>query len=200
MSDVSQGHGWWQADNGKWYAPERHPDYKPLSLPPPPPPPPPTAKPTIGPGTILAICVGSLLVFGMVWAGVTAAWRAAFETPCQEARRELKAAKAERVEEGLSDPRGIIAVSDAAQEARRKGCNIDDLVAPSVGTTLPANEPAECADLRNEWQLAYERHRQARAVADAEGRLTTMETQHFNEMMAQARQRGEAAGCVGVGG
>ena len=37
MSDTSQGDGWWQASDGKFYAPEAHPDYKP---PPPPPPPP----------------------------------------------------------------------------------------------------------------------------------------------------------------
>ncbi|MGI9602983.1 MAG: hypothetical protein ACR2QE_13940 [Acidimicrobiales bacterium] len=41
MSDHSQGAGWWQAADGKWYAPERHPDYSP---PPPPPPPPPGAQ------------------------------------------------------------------------------------------------------------------------------------------------------------
>jgi hypothetical protein len=35
MSDVSQGLGWWQASDLKWYPPERHPDY----VPPPPPPP-----------------------------------------------------------------------------------------------------------------------------------------------------------------
>ena len=28
MSDVSQGYGWWEAKDGKWYPPERHPDYK----------------------------------------------------------------------------------------------------------------------------------------------------------------------------
>jgi hypothetical protein len=33
MSDISQGAGWWQASDGKWYAPELHPDYQP---PPPP--------------------------------------------------------------------------------------------------------------------------------------------------------------------
>lgn len=33
MSDTSQGDGWWQASDGKWYAPEQHPDYRP---PPPP--------------------------------------------------------------------------------------------------------------------------------------------------------------------
>ncbi|MEM9521599.1 MAG: hypothetical protein AAGA37_19980 [Actinomycetota bacterium] len=45
MSDVSQGDGWWQASDGKWYAPEQHPDYKPAPPPPPPTnaPPPPTA-------------------------------------------------------------------------------------------------------------------------------------------------------------
>ena len=33
MSDVSEGPGWWQASDGKWYRPEQHPNY----LPPPPP-------------------------------------------------------------------------------------------------------------------------------------------------------------------
>ena len=35
MSDVSQGPGWWQASDDKWYPPEQHPGYRP-------PPPPPT--------------------------------------------------------------------------------------------------------------------------------------------------------------
>ena len=26
MSDTSQGSGWWQASDGKWYGPELHPD------------------------------------------------------------------------------------------------------------------------------------------------------------------------------
>ena len=26
MSDVSMGEGWWQASNGRWYPPEKHPD------------------------------------------------------------------------------------------------------------------------------------------------------------------------------
>ena len=29
MSDISQGPGWWQAADGKWYAPELHPNYQP---------------------------------------------------------------------------------------------------------------------------------------------------------------------------
>ncbi len=29
MSDVSQGPGWWQATDGKWYPPERYPGYQP---------------------------------------------------------------------------------------------------------------------------------------------------------------------------
>jgi hypothetical protein len=33
MTDVSQAPGWWLASDGKWYAPEQHPDYRP---PPPP--------------------------------------------------------------------------------------------------------------------------------------------------------------------
>ena len=28
MSDVSGGAEWWQASNGKWYPPERHPNYR----------------------------------------------------------------------------------------------------------------------------------------------------------------------------
>ncbi|MHB8264224.1 MAG: hypothetical protein ACYDGY_10875 [Acidimicrobiales bacterium] len=35
MSDVSQGAGWWQASDGKWYPPERHPNYQPSAPPPP---------------------------------------------------------------------------------------------------------------------------------------------------------------------
>ncbi len=34
MSDVSEGPGWWQASDGKWYAPELHPDYVPPAAPP----------------------------------------------------------------------------------------------------------------------------------------------------------------------
>jgi hypothetical protein len=33
MSDTSQGEGWWQASDGKWYAPEQHPDYQPPAQP-----------------------------------------------------------------------------------------------------------------------------------------------------------------------
>lgn len=29
MSDAPQGHGWWQATDGKWYPPESHPNYRP---------------------------------------------------------------------------------------------------------------------------------------------------------------------------
>ncbi len=45
MSDVGQGPGWWQATDGKWYAPETHPDYRPPQpqIPPPPPMVPPEA-------------------------------------------------------------------------------------------------------------------------------------------------------------
>lgn len=46
MSDSSQGPGWWQASDGKWYPPESHPNY---SAPPPPGPtlpPAPTLPPT----------------------------------------------------------------------------------------------------------------------------------------------------------
>lgn len=40
MSDASQGAGWWQASDGKWYPPESRPD----AAPPPPPPSAPTAS------------------------------------------------------------------------------------------------------------------------------------------------------------
>lgn len=40
MSDTPLGDGWWQASDGKFYAPEQHPDYTP-----PPPPPPPAGAP-----------------------------------------------------------------------------------------------------------------------------------------------------------
>jgi len=38
MSDTSKGPDWWQASNGKWYAPELHPDYLPPVTPEPEPP------------------------------------------------------------------------------------------------------------------------------------------------------------------
>lgn len=54
VSDVSEGPGWWQATDQKWYPPERHPNYQPAPPPPPPgpapmaaaapPPPQPAAK------------------------------------------------------------------------------------------------------------------------------------------------------------
>jgi hypothetical protein len=31
MSEMSQGLGWWQASDGKWYAPELHPDHQALA-------------------------------------------------------------------------------------------------------------------------------------------------------------------------
>lgn len=42
MADTSQGAGWWQASDGKWYPPEQHPNYRP------PPPPRPPNSPTEG--------------------------------------------------------------------------------------------------------------------------------------------------------
>jgi len=42
MSSTSQGPGWWQASDGRWYQPELHPDRQ---RPPPPPPPPAPATP-----------------------------------------------------------------------------------------------------------------------------------------------------------
>ena len=48
MSDSSQGTGWWEASDGKWYPPESHPNYKP---PPPPPTLPPAAHQQLPPAT-----------------------------------------------------------------------------------------------------------------------------------------------------
>ncbi len=32
MSDTPQGDGWWVATDGRWYAPESHPDFQPTQL------------------------------------------------------------------------------------------------------------------------------------------------------------------------
>jgi len=44
MSDTSQGAGWWQASDGKWYPPHLHPDTPPPTPPPTVPPPTPTTE------------------------------------------------------------------------------------------------------------------------------------------------------------
>lgn len=49
MSDTSQGDGWWAASDGKWYAPELHPDYVAPVGAVPPMAPPPTSPPTTPP-------------------------------------------------------------------------------------------------------------------------------------------------------
>ena len=72
MSDLSQGPGWWQASDGKWYSPEKHPGYRP---PPPPiaPPPPGGQGPDVnGPVTYLqraqtnGYAIASM-VLGILW-------------------------------------------------------------------------------------------------------------------------------------
>jgi len=50
VSDWSQGPGWWQASDGRWYAPERHPDRR-APVPPPPGPPIAAQPPYFPPGT-----------------------------------------------------------------------------------------------------------------------------------------------------
>jgi hypothetical protein len=35
MSDTSQGAGWWQASDGRWYPPDQHPDNRPTPPSPP---------------------------------------------------------------------------------------------------------------------------------------------------------------------
>jgi hypothetical protein len=32
MSDFQAGPGWWQASDGRGYAPEQHPDHQPVSM------------------------------------------------------------------------------------------------------------------------------------------------------------------------
>jgi hypothetical protein len=72
MSDTSQGDGWWQASDGKWYPPHLHPDYRvpappPTSAPQTPPAPttatPPTqpapATPVSGPAVAFAKSIGT---------------------------------------------------------------------------------------------------------------------------------------------
>lgn len=57
MSDVSQGPGWWQASDGKWYPPEQAPGAQPT-------PAAPTAPPTPGSQPPLAPPVGGTGTFG----------------------------------------------------------------------------------------------------------------------------------------
>ncbi|MBI2704461.1 MAG: hypothetical protein HYX32_04115 [Actinobacteria bacterium] len=49
MSDTSQGPGWWQASDGKWYSPESHPSYQAPTAPQPAAPPPPAAPAPMAP-------------------------------------------------------------------------------------------------------------------------------------------------------
>ncbi|MCL4423034.1 MAG: DUF4234 domain-containing protein [Actinobacteria bacterium] len=79
MSDVSQGPGWWQATDGRWYPPENHPQYQP---PPPPPQPlsamaaaPPAAAQSqdmfVGkdrsPASVLGLSIITLGIYYLVW-------------------------------------------------------------------------------------------------------------------------------------
>jgi hypothetical protein len=52
MSQVSQGPGWWQTADLKWYPPELHPDYGAPLPPPPTPPPPPKLSPPAAPDDV----------------------------------------------------------------------------------------------------------------------------------------------------
>ena len=75
MSDTSQGPGWWQASDRRWYPPDQQPAY----LPPPPPPPPPSPMtpspysttpwlaPTVRPVTD-GLAIASL-VLSILWLG-----------------------------------------------------------------------------------------------------------------------------------
>jgi hypothetical protein len=74
MSDVSQGPGWWQASDGKWYPPQQAPTAAPPPPPPaygPPPAPqwggPPPAKKGGGKGCLIALAiVGVIAVIGII--------------------------------------------------------------------------------------------------------------------------------------
>ena len=48
MSDVSNGPGWWQASDGKWYPPEQQPNYEAAAPPPSPTPSPSPTRPSSG--------------------------------------------------------------------------------------------------------------------------------------------------------
>jgi uncharacterized RDD family membrane protein YckC len=50
MSEVSQGPGWWQASDGKWYPPEQHPNYSSSEPPGAPAGPAPWQQPAVAPG------------------------------------------------------------------------------------------------------------------------------------------------------
>lgn len=69
MSDISQGEGWWQASDHKWYPPEQHPDFQapPEPAAPAPAPPPPAAPPAPASSNAKWIVVGvlALAVIGL---------------------------------------------------------------------------------------------------------------------------------------
>jgi hypothetical protein len=49
VSDISQGEGWWQASDHKWYPPEQHPDFRPPPQPATPAPTPEPPAPAVSP-------------------------------------------------------------------------------------------------------------------------------------------------------
>lgn len=68
MADQSQGEGWWQASDQKWYPPESHPDYKPA--PPPQPEPEPKPERNALPVWVLPVLlVSALVIIGIVVSG-----------------------------------------------------------------------------------------------------------------------------------
>ncbi len=73
MSDVSQGPGWWQASDGRWYAPALHPSQQQPAAPPPPsqsavggsPPPDAPLRTGLSGGQKVAIALVAVLVLGL---------------------------------------------------------------------------------------------------------------------------------------
>lgn len=61
MSDLSQGDGWWLASDGKWYAPELHPEYVPAATLAPP-----TVDPAVSPMDEVAPASRRPLILAMV--------------------------------------------------------------------------------------------------------------------------------------
>lgn len=112
--------GWWKASDGVWYPPQQHPDYNPASLPRP-------ERRPMKRSTKQAIAIVCVLVvlFAGAWFGNVGGIK------CNYYRDQLVEAKAARLSGDSYAKRD--AVADAARAARSNGCDVDDLIDPSVG-------------------------------------------------------------------